>query len=52
MTLNNPGCFYSGTIQHELMHILGKKFVFCCSSLFEEERMRMSRYTHTNATKC
>ena len=24
MTLNNPGCFYSGVIQHELMHILGK----------------------------
>ncbi|CAF0972711.1 unnamed protein product [Rotaria sordida] len=23
MTLANPGCFYSGTIQHEFMHVLG-----------------------------
>jgi len=27
MTLNNPGCYYMGTIQHELMHILGKCYV-------------------------
>ena len=25
MTLKNPDCFNSGNIQHELMHILGKK---------------------------
>jgi hypothetical protein len=24
VTLQNPGCFGSGTIQHELTHVLGK----------------------------
>ena len=24
MTLQNSGCFFSGTIQHELIHVLGK----------------------------
>lgn len=24
VTLNDPGCFYSGIIEHELLHVLGQ----------------------------